>query len=560
MNNEKKSGNSINLRQKAENLLKKTPGEKNPHFSEADNLKLIHELEVHQIELEMQNEELVSARSEALSIAEKYTELYDFAPMGYFTLSKSGDILEINLCASQMIGKDRRHLKNSQFHFFVSDETKPVFNLFLDSIFEDTVKRACEVTLLKSDKTEGPIYLTGIAVEKGEFCFITMVDVSQQKKMEDGLQKIQKLQSLGILAGGIAHNFNNLLSGIFGYIDLAYESSTEKQVKSYLSEVLSNIDRARGLTQQLLTFAKGGAPVKKLAYMQHLLKETVQFALSGSNVSCSFDISDDLMACNLDRSQIEQVIDNLVINARQSMPAGGTIQVSAQNLTFAKDEHPPLAPGDYIKISIKDFGTGISKEVLPRIFDPYFTTNTTGNGLGLTTSFSIISRHEGSIDVSSEIGKGTFLNVYLPASGNDVILDKEKSTTKYKGKGVILVMDDDEVILTMITKMLASMGHEIICKSNGRDAVDFLKDKKKTGRKIVGMILDLTIPGGMGGAEAVSEIRKFDADIPVFVASGHCEDPVMTDPKAYGFTASISKPFRLAELSEMLKNNLHKDC
>lgn len=559
MNDEKNRPDSINLRQKAENILKKKSGEKNLYLSEADNLKLIHELEVHQIELEMQNEELAFARSEAQVAAEKYTELYDFAPMGYFTLSKNSEILETNLCGSQMIGKDRSHLKNSQFRFFVSDETKPVFNLFFDAIFKDTVKRTCEVTILNSDNIETPVYLHGIAPENGKYCLITMTDISERKKMEEGLQKIQKLESLGILAGGIAHNFNNLLCGIFGYIDMAYEISNEKQVKKYLSEVLNNIDRARGLTQQLLTFAKGGAPVKKLDHIQPVLKETVQFAISGSNVSCNFDLSDDLWACNFDRNQVEQVFDNLVINARQSMPAGGTIRVSAQNISFAKDEHPSLPAGHYIKISIHDDGGGISKETLPHIFDPYFTTKSKGTGLGLSTSYSIISRHNGSIDVESEKGKGTVFHIYLPASRNDVTSDKEESTQKYKGTGVILIMDDEKAILEVISEMLISLGHTVICKSNGDDAVDFFREKKKTGRKIVAMIFDLTIPNGMGGKEAVSEIRKLDADIPVFVTSGYSEDPVMSNPEEYGFTASICKPFRLAQLSEMLKKNLHND-
>jgi len=559
MNDEKNRSDSMNLRQKAETLLGKKSDLKKPSISEADNLKLIHELEVHQIELEMQNEELMFARSEAQTAAEKYTELYDFAPIGYFTLSQNGEILETNLCGSQMIGKNRSHLKNSQFRFFISDETKPVFNLFFDTIFKDTVKRTCEVTLLNNDNIGTPVYLHGIAIENGKLCFVTMVDISERKRMEEGLQKIHRLESLGILAGGIAHNFNNLLCGIFGYIDMAYEISNEKQVKKYLSEVLSNIDRARGLTQQLLTFSKGGAPVKKLDHLQHILKETVQFALNGSNVSCNFDLSDDLWTCNFDRNQVEQVIDNLVINARQSMPAGGTIRVSAQNLSLAQDEHPSLSAGCYIKISIHDSGNGISKEILPRIFDPYFTTKTYGNGLGLSTSYSIISRHNGSIEVESEKGTGTVFHIYLPASRNDVTSGMEKSTPKYKGTGVILIMDDENAILEVISEMLISMGHTVICKSNGRDAVDFFIDKKKTGRKIVGMIFDLTILNGMGGKEAVSEIRKLDADIPVFVASGYSEDPVMANPKAYGFTASICKPFRLAELFEMLKNNLHNN-
>jgi CheY-like chemotaxis protein len=241
------------------------------------------------------------------------------------------------------------------------------------------------------------------------------------------------------------------------------------------------------------------------------------------------------------------------------MSNGGTIWFSATNIHLSENEHPSLLPGDYIKISIRDCGTGISKETLPKIFDPYFTTKTDGAGLGLSTSYSIITRHEGSIDVNSEPGKGTVFNFYLPTLKKNAAPVQEPDVAKYEGTGVILVMDDEDVVLKIITEMLTVMGHSVICKLNGSDAVEFFKDKKRSGRRIVAMIFDLTVPGGMGGKDAVREIRKLDADIPVFVASGYSDDPVMSDPNAYGFTASIHKPFRLAELAEMLKKNLHND-
>lgn len=546
----------VKLRREGENRLKGISEKNGNPDSEADNLKLIHELEVHQIELEMQNEELALARSEAISSAEKFTELYDFAPMGYFTLCPDSEILELNLHGSQMIGKERCHLKNSQLGFFISDKTKPDFNYFLDTVFENSGIKTCEATLLRCNNSRMPVYLNGIASEKGKHCLITMTDLSERKKMEEGLQKIQKLESLGILAGGIAHNFNNLLCGIFGYIDMAYESSNEKKIKGYLSEALSSIDRARGLTQQLLTFAKGGAPAKKTEPILPFLKETVQFALSGSNVSCNFDLPEYLWSCSFDKNQIEQVVDNLVINSKQAMPDGGTIRVSATNIHFLKNEHQSLPSGNYIKISVKDSGTGIPEEDLTRIFDPYFTTKTSGNGLGLTISYSIINQHGGAIDVQSESGKDTVFRVYLPALKTSIAPEKETDTEKYKGTGVILIMDDEDVVLKVNAKMLTLMGHEVICKSDGSDAVEFFKDKKKKGRRIVAMIFDLTIPGGMGGEEAAKEIRKLDADIPLFVSSGYSEDPVMSNPTEYGFTASISKPFRLAELAGMLKKYL----
>ena len=237
----------------------------------------------------------------------------------------------------------------------------------------------------------------------------------EHRKMELQIQHTEKLESLGILAGGIAHDFNNLLSGIFGYIELAKKKSTEKQIIDYLTKAVSTIDRARGLTQQLLTFAKGGNPVRKTGRLFPFIQEVVVFALSGSNVAWSIDIPVDLWPCEFDRTQIAQCIDNLVINARHAMPTGGTIFVSASNVILNENKIATLPEGCYVKIAIQDNGTGISQEILPRIFDPFFTTKQKGSGLGLSTCFSVIKKHDGLINVESQPGNGTTFYIYLPA-------------------------------------------------------------------------------------------------------------------------------------------------
>ena len=384
----------------------------------------------------------------------------------------------------------------------------------------------------------------------------TVQDITRHKRLEEELQNVQKIESIVVLAGGIAHDFNNLMGGIFGYIDMASEASTENKVTSYLSKAMNTIDRARALTLQLLTFAKGGAPIQEICHLFPFVRETAEFALSGANVSCNFDVPQDLWTCNFDKNQIGQVIDNIIINAQQAMPDGGMIELSARNITLEKKEHSLLANGNYVRISIKDTGIGISNELITRIFDPFFTTKAMGHGLGLSTCYSIIKRHGGCIDVESEPGKGSTFHVYLPASMEAASSEKQQAAKTHEGSGTFLIMDDEEVMRDTIGGMLESLGYSVESKENGKDAIDFFLSETKANRKIVGMIIDLTIPGGMGGKAAIEEIRKLNTEIPVFVVSGYADDPVMKKPSEHGFTASLCKPFRKAELSEMLSRYL----
>lgn len=388
-------------------------------------------------------------------------------------------------------------------------------------------------------------------------------DITDRKKTEEELRKYeqqlyqnQKLESLGLLAGGIAHDFNNLMGGIFGYIELACEESSEPGVENYLSKAMSTINRARALTQQLLTFAKGGAPVQEVGHLFPFVEETAKFALSGASVSCGFDIQHDLWTCCFDKNQIGQVIDNLIINAQQAMPVGGAIELAARNITLAEKEHPLLPKGNYVKISVKDSGIGIPKEMISHVFDPFFTTKAKGHGLGLATCYSIIKRHGGCIDVESEPGKGSTFKVYLPAAVELPATDIKIPDKTHRGNGIFLIMDDESVIRETIGSMLQNLGYIVVCKDNGKEAVDFFAAEMRANRKIAGMIFDLTVPGGMGGKAAIEEIRKIDAEIPAFVASGYADDPVMKNPGEYGFMASICKPFRKSELSEMLNKHI----
>jgi PAS domain S-box-containing protein len=374
----------------------------------------------------------------------------------------------------------------------------------------------------------------------------------EREELNTRMHQMQKLESLGVLAGGIAHDFNNLLGGIFGNIDLAAAVFPGAKVPTYLAAALGAIDRARSLTRQLLTFAKGGVPVKNIERLSPFIQETVQFALSGSAVSALFSIERDLWPCDIDRNQIGQVIDNIVINAVQAMAGGGTVEIAAVNIEVAENRLAGLLPGPYVKITVTDHGIGIPKEALPKIFDPFFTTKQKGHGLGLATCYSIVNRHGGCIEVESEPGKGSAFSVFLPARPTGAAVQTGNAAKSHCGTGTFLVMDDEEIIRMTAGEILKSMGYSISYAIDGKEAVDFFREASAAKKRVAGAIFDLTIPGGMSGREAVARIREFDRTTPIYVASGYADDPVMAAPETYGFNGSIPKPFMIVDLAALL--------
>lgn len=382
------------------------------------------------------------------------------------------------------------------------------------------------------------------------------VDITERKRLWEEAQKVQRLESLGVLAGGLAHDFNNLLSGIFGFIELARKASNDPRVAHYLDEALQAMGRARGLTRQILTFAKGGAPACRTAFIQPLVIETARFTLSGSQVSVTTDLPDDLPPCDHDPDQIGQVINNILLNAQQAMPAGGTVDIRGTVVTVTAEEIPPLAPGRHIAISFTDHGVGIPAEIQPRVFDPFFTTKQKGSGLGLAVSHSIVRQHGGTITVRSEPGKGTTFTIYLPISQKRVGPEKATRTPAGPtGTGRILVMDDEEMLLSLLSQMLERLGYSTVCVKDGAAAIAAFDAARTEGTPFTAVLLDLTVPGGMGGRETVARLRERDRKTPVFVFSGYADDPVMATPRKYGFTGSLAKPFSFEELARLLSEH-----
>jgi len=423
-----------------------------------------------------------------------------------------------------------------------------VYGVLCASMPEAILSDADEVSLFEEVATDIAFALHDISLE------------AEHELMEQERLRNDKLESISTLAGGIAHDFNNLLTGIMGNIGLAkkYTASSEKASET-LEEAEKAAMRARDLTQQLLTFARGGKPVKKTVDISRLIEESATFALRGSAARLELSLPDDLWPTEVDEGQINQVIHNMVINADESMPAGGTVNIRGMNSVPKEVSALPLPSGRYVRIDIHDTGTGISKAHLQRIFEPYFTTKKKGSGLGLSSAYSIIKNHGGYILAESTKNKGTTFHIYLPASGKAARMKSEPKQFKPAAiGGRVLVMDDDEVIRKMLINMLKLAGYEAETTTEGSETLEKYAQAMKEDKPFDVVIMDLTIPGGMGGKEAVSKLLKIDPGARVIVSSGYATDPIMSEYKKHGFSAVIAKPYSVKQLEETLHSLLKK--
>jgi len=306
----------------------------------------------------------------------------------------------------------------------------------------------------------------------------------------------------------------------------------------------------------LLTFSRGGAPVRKTIAAGNVIKSCAKLALSGSKAICEYAISDDLWPIDADEGQISQVIHNLMINAIQAMPDGGIIMIQCENVAIDKENILPLKKGDYIKISVKDKGTGISEENLGKIYDPFFTSKEHGRGLGLASTYSIIKNHQGHITVDSTFGSGTTFTIYFPVSESLAEVSKAADVRPHSGAGRILIMDDEEIVRQIAEAMLTHLGYEVECSNDGTEAIEVYMNALKLGRPFSAVIMDLTIPGGMGGKEAMQKLIEIDPNVKAIVSSGYSYDPVMSNFRDYGFAGVVPKPYQLDELGELVRRVL----
>ncbi len=484
--------------------------------------------------------------------------IIETAPQCIKLVGSDGALLMMNRAGLTMIEVDSLdQVKGKSIYHLVSPEYLDVFRDLCGSVFAGKGGALeFEMAGLKGRRLFLETHAVPLKSERGEVIALLGItrDITEQKKMEAEILRTQKVESVGLLAGGIAHDFNNLLTAIIGNISLA-KAFTDPAGKTYkrLAEAEKASFRARDLTQQLLTFSKGGTPIKKVVSLEEIVKDAAGFALRGSNVRSDIVVPPDLWPAEVDEGQISQVIHNLIINADQAMPQGGVARVVCRNVVAGYERGAALKEGKYVELTIEDGGIGIPKEHLAKIFDPYFTTKQKGSGLGLAAAYSIVRRHGGHIAVESRLGVGTAFHVYLPAADSAAPEKVEKEKGVISGRGRVLVMDDEEIVRKVTGAMLGTLGYEVEFAEHGEEAVAQVKAAIECGRPFDVLIIDLTIPGGMGGKEAISKLREMDPGVRAIVSSGYSNDPVMADYGSYGFKAVLTKPYEIHALGETVR-------
>jgi len=481
---------------------------------------------------------------------------------GVIATDTNENIVVLNKVAEELTGWTNQEAMGKPFReifHIVNEQTRlpcedPVEKVLAEG---QIVGLANHTVLIARDGTEHSIADSGAPIRDASSRLTGVVivfrDVTEQNRIEKELLKVQKLESVGMLAGGIAHDFNNILAAILGNLSLSLlDKGIGSSTKKFLHEAEKASLRARDLTQQLLTFSKGGAPVKEEASLSEVIRDSADFILRGKAINCQYSFPEDLWSVEIDKGQISQVIQNIVLNACQAIAGSGIIRISCCN-SDGIEERNFIGSGQskFVKISISDEGIGIPENVMDKIFDPYFSTKKEGSGLGLAICHSIISKHDGEIFVSSTPGAGTTFTIYLPASstkrGKTVAAKTTSASVDHKAK--ILVMDDDKMVLEVVQAMFGRLGHEVVPTEDGLEAIEVYR---KDGPTIDLVIMDLTIPGGMGGKEAVHEILQINPDAKVVVSSGYSNDPIMANYKEHGFCAALVKPYQLHELSKII--------
>ncbi|MEW6527251.1 MAG: PAS domain S-box protein [Spirochaetota bacterium] len=459
------------------------------------------------------------------------------------------------------------HLLNREYNEIIGKDVTTILDLDCKKRVDFTFNTIIEILQQKSIANECILHVGNVLYNielyilplKDQMNSITgtivvLRDITQKKIIEDHIARTSKLESVGLLAAGIAHDFNNILTSVVGNLSIIKNKIHESsELYQHINDAEKASFKAKELTQQLLTFAKGGAPVKKVTSLSAMFKDIVTFVLRGSGVEFQFIIDDNLYNVEVDEGQISQVIQNIVINAREAMNDHGLLKIYARNVTDEDPIKAIIGKDNYIRISIEDNGPGIPNENIEKIFDPYYTTKPHGTGLGLTVVYSIIKQHGGYIFVDSQPGKGTRFDIYLRATEKNVaVIDDKSNEISVIGKGKVLVLEDDENIQFILRTMLEELGYEVDIACDGDEAYQKYLMAKELQQKYSFAIMDLTIPGKKGGKDTISQIRKLDNEFKVIVSSGYSNDPVMSNYKDYGFDGILPKPYRFEELKQII--------
>jgi signal transduction histidine kinase/ABC-type amino acid transport substrate-binding protein/CheY-like chemotaxis protein len=502
--------------------------------------------------------ELVSVQNELIRQKNELSAMLSCIGDAVMTFDIRGNCISMNSHAMGLIGKSTRDYRDFSvtewFKLKVESNAIQQGNgcFYVPSPDEKTL-----ITFTTLDKKEYIFEQVFKPLIDGQMNVIGTIlllrDVTQLHKIMEQAQKYDRLESIGLLAGGIAHDFNNLLGGMFGYLELLRDTVTDPESLAYLDKTVKVFDRAKNLTNQLLTFSKSEMLEKKAADISGVVKDCVNFALSGSETTRDFVIDPHLATCEFDVNQISQVLDNITINAAQAMNNSGHLHIKIYNATCANNEVKGLDQGNYICISVKDQGPGIPQSIIDKIFDPFFTTKKTGNGLGLATSYAIMKKHKGMITAESDGSQGALFRLYLPVTQSAIAVT-ETMVSPHRGSGTILVLDDEKTILETVNAYISTMGYTVHVFSSGDALITHAKKMVQEGQLITGLILDLTLPGSMNGRQCLEKFREFCKEPFAIAMSGYTQDSVIDNPRQYGFCYSIRKPFLKADLARALNH------
>ena len=529
------------------------------------NLELERRIGERTLELEQANRELQQDIDERIRTEqalreseEQFRGVAEKSPNMIF-INVMGSVVYVNEKVEQVMGYRREEILDPAFDFMrlIAPECHADIRRHFEQHRGGNEVPPYEYNLVtKSGRVLRAIHATRLIRYEGRPAILGVItDITEKQEMEYELLKARKLESIGLLAGGIAHDFNNILTGIITSVFMAKMMVGDKgDAHRLLAEAEKACFRASKLTRQLLTFSRGGTPLKEPAFIREIIEEAASFCLSGSRSVCRLDIQDSLPAVNIDRGQIDQVLNNLIINADQAMPAGGSVTIRATSVQIGPAAAVPLPPGPYVCVGVSDTGVGIAPENLHKIFDPYFTTKSTGTGLGLATAYSIIHKHGGYLTAQSTPGKGSVFTFYLPACGGAESPRTLKLADRLtSGAGTILLLDDDEIVRLTMEKLLRRAGYEVTAVATGQLAIDCYRKAFDDGRPYSAVVFDLTIAGGKGGAELIQEILAIDPGARAIVMSGYADSPIMADYREFGFKARIVKPFTVGELTESIR-------
>ncbi len=497
----------------------------------------------------------------------RYRELFENAVGGVYRLSPEGRFITVNPALARLYGFD------SPVEMLEWNERERGGIAYADAEehrrFVELITRHGKVENFESriiDRHGHTLWLSetsrAVRDEEGRLLYYEgfVSDITARRRLEAELLRASKLEAVGILAGGIAHDFNNILTVVLGNVTLAeMDTATDSSVRRMLHDAKRATLRARDLTQQLLTFAKGGEPVRAAIALPDLLRESAEFAMHGAKSRCEVDAPASLWPANADKGQIGQVVQNLVINAVQAMPEGGLIRIAAANTRLAAGAVSNLPAGDYVKITVADNGTGIAPEHVAKIFDPYFTTKQQGSGLGLATVYSILRKHQGHIEVESQLGRGTTFTLWLPAAQHTEAATPAEPVPEAPLRARVLFMDDEEPIREMAQVFIQRLGAEFTGAADGAAAIEAYVQARDAGRPFDVVVMDLTVPGGMGGREAMQKLIAIDPQVRAIVSSGYSRDPVLGSYRQHGFCGILPKPYGLDQLRKVLAEVVNRN-